>query len=140
MVRASTSISAARSPAAIFDDPAKVTFVPLSASERFEALRAGRVDLLSRNSTWTLEREAGLGLAFAGITYHDGQGFMVMRELNVTSALELDQRQGLRRDRHDEPAQPRRLLPRQLDDLRGARLSEQRRGPRAPSSPASATS
>jgi general L-amino acid transport system substrate-binding protein len=76
--------------AAVLDDPAKVTFVPLSAGERFEALRAGRIDLLSRNSTWTLEREAGLGLAFAGVTYHDGQGFMVMRDLNVTSALELD--------------------------------------------------
>ena len=75
---------------AIFDDPTKVTFVPLSASERFNALRAGRVDLLSRNSTWTLEREAGLGLAFAGITYHDGQGFMVMRDSKATSALELD--------------------------------------------------
>ena len=48
---------------AIFDDPTKVTFVPLSASERFNALRSGRIDLLSRNSTWTLEREAGLGLA-----------------------------------------------------------------------------
>lgn len=75
---------------AIFDDRSKVTFVPLSAGERFEALRANRVDLLSRNSTWTLEREAGLGLAFAGITYHDGQGFMVMRSLDVSSALELD--------------------------------------------------
>jgi general L-amino acid transport system substrate-binding protein len=75
---------------AIFDDPTKVTFVPLSASERFNALRAGRVNLLSRNSTWTLEREAGLGLAFAGITYHDGQGFMVMRDSKATSALELD--------------------------------------------------
>jgi general L-amino acid transport system substrate-binding protein len=75
---------------AVLNDPTKVTFVPLSAGERFEALRAGRIDLLSRNSTWTLEREAGLGLAFAGVTYHDGQGFMVMRDLNVTSALELD--------------------------------------------------
>jgi general L-amino acid transport system substrate-binding protein len=75
---------------AVFDDRTKVAFVPLSASERFDSLRDGRVDLLSRNSTWTLEREAGLGLAFAGITYHDGQGFMVMRGLNVTSALELD--------------------------------------------------
>ncbi|MBZ6078970.1 amino acid ABC transporter substrate-binding protein [Microvirga sp. WGZ8] len=75
---------------AIFDDRSKVDFVPLSASDRFDALRAGRVDLLSRNSTWTLEREAGLGLAFAGITYHDGQSFMVKRELNVTSALDLD--------------------------------------------------
>jgi general L-amino acid transport system substrate-binding protein len=75
---------------AILNDPGKVTFVRLSAAERFEALREGRIDLLSRNSTWTLEREAGLGLAFAGVTYHDGQGFMVMRSLNVTSALELD--------------------------------------------------
>jgi general L-amino acid transport system substrate-binding protein len=75
---------------AIFDDPSKVEFVPLSASQRFDALRAGRVDLLSRNSTWTLEREAGLGLVFAGITYHDGQGFMVKRDLGMTSALELD--------------------------------------------------
>jgi general L-amino acid transport system substrate-binding protein len=75
---------------AIFDDPSKVTFVPLSASQRFDALRTGRVDLLSRNSTWTLEREAGLDLAFAGITFHDGQGFMIMRDLNVTSALELN--------------------------------------------------
>ena len=75
---------------AIFDDPTKVTFVPLSASERFNALRSGRIDLLSRNSTWTLEREAGLGLAFAGITYHDGQGFMTMRDSRATSALELD--------------------------------------------------
>jgi general L-amino acid transport system substrate-binding protein len=76
--------------AAIFGDPKKVAFVPLSAAERFEALKAGRIDLLSRNSTWTLEREAGLGLLFAGITYHDGQGFMASRRLNVTSALELD--------------------------------------------------
>ncbi|EIM27521.1 amino acid ABC transporter substrate-binding protein [Microvirga lotononidis] len=75
---------------AVFRDRAKVTFVPLSAGERFDALRTGRVDLLSRNSTWTLEREAGLGLAFAGITYHDGQGFMVMRDRAVASALELD--------------------------------------------------
>ncbi|WP_114945932.1 amino acid ABC transporter substrate-binding protein [Microvirga calopogonii] len=75
---------------AVFDDPSKIAFVPLSAGERFDALRSGRVDLLSRNSTWTLEREAGLGLAFAGITYHDGQGFLVMRDLNVSSALELD--------------------------------------------------
>jgi general L-amino acid transport system substrate-binding protein len=75
---------------AILGDPAKVTFVPLSASERFNALRVGRVDLLSRNSTWTLGREAGLGLAFAGIIYHDGQGFMIMRERNAVSALELD--------------------------------------------------
>ncbi len=75
---------------AVLGDPAKVTFVPLSATERFEALKAGRIDVLSRNSTWTLEREVTLGLLFAGITYHDGQGFMVLRRPAVTSALELD--------------------------------------------------
>jgi general L-amino acid transport system substrate-binding protein len=76
--------------AAIFDDPKKVTFVPLSASERFDALRDGKIDLLSRNSTWTLDRELGSGLLFAAVTYYDGQGFMVARRLQVTSALELD--------------------------------------------------
>jgi general L-amino acid transport system substrate-binding protein len=75
---------------AIFDDAAKVSFVPLSAGDRFAALKAGRVDLLSRNSTWTLAREAEQKLAFAGITYHDGQAFMVARATNVTSALELE--------------------------------------------------
>lgn len=76
--------------AAIFDDAGKVNYVPLSANERFDALRSGKADLLSRNSTWTFEREAKLGLLFAGINYHDGQGFMVMRRPKITSALELD--------------------------------------------------
>jgi general L-amino acid transport system substrate-binding protein len=76
--------------AAIFGDASKVNFTPLSAVERFEALRSGKIDVLARNSTWTLEREAGLGLLFAAITYHDGQGFMLMRRPQTTSALELD--------------------------------------------------
>lgn len=76
--------------AAVLGDPKKVSFQPLSASERFEALKAGKVDLLSRNSTWTLAREAELGLTFAGITYHDGQGFLVKASLGVDSALALD--------------------------------------------------
>lgn len=76
--------------AAIFDDPSKVTFTPLNASERFEALRSGKIDLLSRNSTWTFDREASLGVLFAAITYYDGQGFMVLRKPGITSALELD--------------------------------------------------
>lgn len=77
--------------AAIFNDPAKVEFVPLAANERFEALVQRRIDVLSRNSTWALERETGAqGVLFAGITYHDGQGFMVARRPAVTSALELD--------------------------------------------------
>jgi general L-amino acid transport system substrate-binding protein len=75
---------------AIFGDGRKVSFVPLSASERFDALKQGRIDVLSRNSTWTLDREAGFGLLFAGVNFYDGQGFMVRREKNVLSALELD--------------------------------------------------
>jgi len=76
--------------AAVLGDPQKVSFTPLSASQRFEALKAAKVDLLSRNSTWTLGREAELGLAFAGITYHDGQGFLARRSLGVDGALALD--------------------------------------------------
>lgn len=76
--------------AAVFSDATKVNYVPLGPSDRFEALRTGKVDLLSRNSTWTLEREATLGLLFAGITYHDGQGFLVLRRPQVISALELN--------------------------------------------------
>ncbi len=76
--------------AAVLGDPQKVSFTPLSASERFDALKAAKVDLLSRNSTWTLAREAELGLAFAGITYHDGQGFLAKRALKVDDALALD--------------------------------------------------
>lgn len=76
--------------AAIFDDPNKVVYTPLNAAERFEALRSGKIDVLSRNSSWTLEREATLGLLFAAITYHDGQGFLVLRKPQITSALELD--------------------------------------------------
>ncbi len=76
--------------AAVLGDPQKVSFMPLSASERFDALKAAKVDLLSRNSTWTLGREAELGLAFAGITYHDGQGFLAKRALGVDGALALD--------------------------------------------------
>jgi general L-amino acid transport system substrate-binding protein len=75
--------------AAIFDDPDKVRYVALDAVKRFAALQAGEIDVLSRNSTWTLEREAELGLSFAATTFYDGQGFMVRSALNVMSPLEL---------------------------------------------------
>jgi general L-amino acid transport system substrate-binding protein len=75
--------------AAIFDDANRVKFVPLNAAERFQALQSGAVDLLSRNSSWTMSREADLGLAFAAVTYHDGQGFMVPRARKVETALDL---------------------------------------------------
>src|SRR5271170_5469513 len=76
--------------AAIFGDPNKVKLVPLSADARFQALRDGKIDVLSRNSTWTMGREAEFGLTFVGITYYDGQGFMVPRTTRINSALELD--------------------------------------------------
>lgn len=75
--------------AAVLADPLKVDFVPLNAEERFAALSEGRIDVLARNTTWTMEREAKLGLRFAGISYHDGQGFIVKKLLGVTSALNL---------------------------------------------------
>jgi general L-amino acid transport system substrate-binding protein len=76
--------------AAIFNDPTKVKFTPLSAKERFTALQSGEVDVLSRNTTWTMSRDTSLGLKFAGITYYDGQGFMVKKSLGVDSALKLN--------------------------------------------------
>jgi len=76
--------------AAIFNDPSKVKFVPLSAKDRFTALQSGEIDVLSRNSTWTLSRDTSLGLNYTGITYYDGQGFLVRKSLKVNSALELN--------------------------------------------------
>jgi len=75
--------------AAALGDPAKVEFVPLNTQERFAKLSSGDVDLLSRNTTWTMEREAKLGLRFVGISYHDGQGFIIKKLLGVTSAYNL---------------------------------------------------
>jgi general L-amino acid transport system substrate-binding protein len=76
--------------AAIFDDPTRVKFVPLTAKDRFTALQSGEVDLLSRNTTWTSSRDTSLGLNFTGINYYDGQGFMVRKSLKLNSALELN--------------------------------------------------
>jgi general L-amino acid transport system substrate-binding protein len=76
--------------AAVLGDAEKVRFVPSSTQQRFTMLQSGEVDLLARNTTWTLGREAQLGLAFAGINFYDGQGFLVRRDLGVASARELD--------------------------------------------------
>jgi general L-amino acid transport system substrate-binding protein len=76
--------------AAIFDDPTKVRFVPLTAQARFTALQSGEVDLLVRNSTWTMTRDTTLGITFVATNYYDGQGFMVRKSLGVTSALKLE--------------------------------------------------
>lgn len=76
--------------AATLGDAGKVEYVPLSAEARFAALSAGKIDLLSRNSTWTMSRDLGLGLDFPGTSYFDGQGFMVPALFGAISPLELD--------------------------------------------------
>src|ERR671912_1356628 len=76
--------------AAIFNDPTKVRFIPLSAKDRFTALQSGEVDVLVRNTTWTMSRDTQLGLDFTGVNYYDGQGFMVRKKLGVSSAKELN--------------------------------------------------
>ena len=75
--------------AAVLGSADKVKYTPLSAKERFTALQSGEVDMLSRNTTWTLVRDTALGLNFAGVNYYDGQGFMVRKDLGVKSAMEL---------------------------------------------------
>ncbi|WP_413111469.1 amino acid ABC transporter substrate-binding protein [Thaumasiovibrio sp. DFM-14] len=76
--------------AATLGDKTKVKYIPLTAKERFTALQSGEIDLLSRNTTWTLQRDTALGLNFAGVNYYDGQGFMVKKEIEVASAFDLD--------------------------------------------------
>jgi general L-amino acid transport system substrate-binding protein len=75
--------------AAILGDASKVKWVPLNAQQRFTALQSGEIDILSRNTTWTLTRDASLGLNFVGVTYYDGQGFMVPTKLKLKSAKQL---------------------------------------------------
>jgi general L-amino acid transport system substrate-binding protein len=75
---------------AIFNDPNKVKFTPLSTKDRFTALQSGEIDVLARNSTWTLARDTSLGLNFAAVNYYDGQGFIVRKSLKINSALELN--------------------------------------------------
>ncbi|HEX5846865.1 MAG TPA: amino acid ABC transporter substrate-binding protein, partial [Rhodoplanes sp.] len=76
--------------AAIFNDASKVKFVALSAKDRFTALQSGDVDVLVRNTTWTLSRDTQLGLSATGVNYYDGQGFIIRKSLKVNSALELN--------------------------------------------------
>lgn len=76
--------------AAIFNDPKKVEFTPTTGKTRFTVLQSKEVDLLYRNTTWTLTRDSSLGLSFSAINYYDGQGFIVKKDLGVNSAKELD--------------------------------------------------
>jgi len=76
--------------AAVFGDAKAVEFTPLTAKERFTALQSGEIDMLSRNTTWTLTRDTSLGLNFAGVNYYDGQGFLVNKDIGVDDATQLD--------------------------------------------------
>ncbi len=75
--------------ATLMNDASKIKWTPLNAAQRFAALQSGEVDVLSRNTTWTLTRDASLGLNFTGVTYYDGQGFMVTKKSKITSAKQL---------------------------------------------------
>ncbi len=75
--------------AAIFGDTDKVKYIPLSSTERFKALQDKKIDVLSRNTTWTMSRDVDLGLTFIGVNYYDGQGFMTRRNYGLSSALQL---------------------------------------------------
>src|ERR1700709_1166193 len=76
--------------AAIFDDPKKAKFVALDANERFKELQNRKVDILSRNSTWSMSRETSYDLYFPAVSYYDGEGFMLPKSRNIDSALALD--------------------------------------------------
>src|SRR5476651_350120 len=75
--------------AAIFDDPKKAKFISLDANDRFKELQNRKVDILSRNSTWSMSRETSYDLYFPAVAYYDGEGFMTTRAKNVDSALDL---------------------------------------------------
>jgi ABC-type amino acid transport substrate-binding protein len=93
----------------VLGDADKVKWVPLNAQQRFTALQSGEVDVLSRNTTWTLTRDASLGLHFTGVTYYDGQGFMVPEEQDQERQA-AEERHGLRAVRHHDREEPDRLL------------------------------
>ena len=76
--------------AAVLKDADKVKYVPLNSQQRFASLQAGEIDVLSRNSTWTLSRDASLGVVFTGINYYDGQGFMVPKKLKIDNVNKLN--------------------------------------------------
>ena len=93
--------------AAVFGDASKVRYTPLTAQQRFTALQSGEVDVLSRNTTWTITRDTSLGLNFVGVNFYDGQGFMVPREAEREERQAAERRHRLRAAGHHHRAQPR---------------------------------
>ena len=115
--------------AAVLGSSEKVKFVPLNSQQRFAALQSGEIDILSRNTTWTLTRDASLGIVFAGINYYDGQGFMVPEEAQDRQRQEAQQRDRLRAGRHHQREERRRLLPRQRHEVQVGRVRHRRGDP-----------
>ncbi len=110
--------------AAIFDDPRKVKFIPLDAKERFTELQKRKVDVLSRNSTWSMARETNYALHFAAVSYYDGQGFMVPKSRNAASGMELDGSKVCVQTGTTHGAQSGRLFPRQQHQISGDQARE----------------
>ncbi len=102
--------------------------MPLSADDRFPALTQKRIDVLTRNTTWTLGREAGLSVEFPATTYFDGQGFMVRKSMKIESAFELADKKICVQTSTDHATQPRGFLPQQQDRLYRRDLPDRRRG------------
>ena len=75
---------------AVFGDPSKVEFITTTGKSRFPTLASGEIDMLARNTTWTISRDVNLGFEFVGVNFYDGQGFMIPSSLGVSSATELD--------------------------------------------------
>ena len=96
--------------ASILGDAKKIKWVPLNAPQRFTALQSGEIDILSRNTTWTLTRDASLGLEFTGVTYYDGQGFMVPSKIEDHERQAAEGRDGLRAIGHHHREEPVRLF------------------------------
>ncbi len=105
--------------AAIFDDPTKAKFIPLDANERFKELQNRKVDILSRNSTWSMSRETSYDLYFPAVAYYDGEGFMVPTARKHRFGAGARRQQGLRAVGNHDATQPRRLFPRQQHEIPG---------------------
>ena len=110
--------------AAIFDDPKKVKFLALDANERFKELQNRKVDILSRNSTWSMSRETSYDLYFPAVAYYDGQGFMIPAVAQDRLRAGARWQQGVRPGSHHDAAQSRRLLPRQQHQVSGDEIRQ----------------
>ena len=113
---------------AIFDDPKKAKFVPLDANERFKELQSRKVDILSRNSTWSMAREENYDLYFPAVAYYDGQGFMIPQVAQHRYRARPQRQQGLRAGGDDDRAEPRRLFQGQQHEVRGGKVPAARPG------------